>query len=185
MLVSLKQRGDTIVEVMIVLAILGSAIGISYATANRSLLNARQAQENAEAARIAQTQVEALYTPSHITNTADPNYLYKNHTFCMNSSGDVVDTFPASVNGVTQRNIAYNGTAPGDFPAACTNGLYHYSIRYNLKDDGINYYPQTTTDQHANDNFTVVVVWDDALGQGKDTVTLNYRIHPKVDRDDL
>lgn len=185
MLVRLKQRGDTIVEVMIVLAVLGSAIGISYATANRSLLNARQAQENAEAARIAQAQVEALYTPSHITTVGNPNYLYKNRTFCMDSSGNVVASFPASVNGVTQRNIAYDGTAPGDYPAACTNGLYHYSIRYNLKDDGINYYPQNTTDSHANDRFTVVVVWDDALGQGKDTVTLNYRIHPWIDRNDL
>ena len=41
-----NQRGDTIIEVLIVLAVLGLAIGITYATANRSILNARQAQES-------------------------------------------------------------------------------------------------------------------------------------------
>jgi hypothetical protein len=35
------------------------------------------------------------------------------------------------------------------------------------------------------DNFKVVVVWDDVLGQGRDTVTLTYRIHKPVPRDDL
>ncbi len=35
---ALRQRGDTIVEVMIVLAVLGLAIGIAYSTASRSLL---------------------------------------------------------------------------------------------------------------------------------------------------
>lgn len=58
--IKLRNRGDTIIEVMIVLAVLGLAIGIAYATANRSLLNARQAQENAQATALAQSQVEAL-----------------------------------------------------------------------------------------------------------------------------
>lgn len=56
----LSDHGDTIVEVMVVLAVLGLAISISYATANRSLLNARQAQENAQATELAQSQIEAL-----------------------------------------------------------------------------------------------------------------------------
>ena len=54
----LNQAGDTIVEVMIVLAVLGLAIGIAYAAANRSLENARQAQENAEAVQLATTEYE-------------------------------------------------------------------------------------------------------------------------------
>ncbi len=181
----LRQRGDTIVEVMIVLAVLGSAIGISYTTANRSLLNARQAQENAEAAKLAQAQLEALYVPAQVTNAADTaHYLYRSdaeHTFCMqfDSSGQAsIVNFPNTGNSKTQRNLDYD-SSPGDYPAACTQGIYHYSIRYNLRDDGINY------DASAGDTFTVVVVWDDALGQGKDTVTLTYRLHPPVERDDI
>ena len=174
----LTQTGDTIVEVMIVLAVLGSAIGLSYATANRSLLNARQAQENAEAARLAQSQIESLYTPSSITDPANANYLYKNSpavTFCMNGSGNKVTGFPAASEAVNQRDLAYSGNVAdtatdGDFPVGCHQGLYHYSIRY---------------DRDDNDKFTIVVVWDDALGQGRDTVTLTYRIHPQVQRNDI
>jgi|SRR5665213_1649297 len=59
-----RQAGDTIVEVMLVLAILGLAISISYATANRSLLNARQAQENSQATELVRSQLEALRTLS-------------------------------------------------------------------------------------------------------------------------
>ncbi|MFO0781874.1 MAG: type II secretion system protein [Candidatus Saccharimonadales bacterium] len=56
----LASRGDTIVEVMIVLAVLGMAISICYATANRSLTDSRQAQENSEASEIAISQIEQL-----------------------------------------------------------------------------------------------------------------------------
>jgi type II secretory pathway pseudopilin PulG len=171
----LRQRGDTIVEVMIVLAVLGSAIGISYTTANRSLLNARQAQENAEAARIAQTQVEALYTPSIITDPADSHFIYipSGRAFCMdNNDGDPPIKFSAASDGVAQKDINYiDFPQPSADPVKnCVQGLYHYSIRY---------------DAAQNNKFTVVVVWDDVLGQGKDTVTLTYRIYPPVQRDDI
>lgn len=55
-----SERGDTLVEVMIVLAVLGLAIGISYATANRSLLQAREAQENSQAVHRLEQQVELI-----------------------------------------------------------------------------------------------------------------------------
>lgn len=167
-----RQAGDTIVEVMIVLAILGSAIGISYTTASRSLLNARQAQENAEATKIAQSQIESLYTPSKITDPASTaQYLYVNgRTFCMSkNAGNVVTGFPAF--GGEQRDIP-DANYPDDDTTdkSCVKGRYHYSIRYNQAD---------------NDQFTVVVVWADVLGEGNDTVTMHYRIHPVWERDDL
>lgn len=150
MLAKLKQnnRGDTIVEVMIVLAVLGLAIGISYATANRSLLNARQAQENSQATELAQSQIEALRPLSSITDSHDPNYIYRNGLFCI-SGGNVVTTFSGS--DTTNYTI---------YPAACINGLYHLSVQHT-----------------ASDTFTVQVVWDDVLGQGQDNVTLVYRVH--------
>lgn len=54
------QRGDTIVEVIVVLAILGLALSISYATASQSLLNTRQAEEQAQATELLQAQIEVL-----------------------------------------------------------------------------------------------------------------------------
>ena len=81
----LSELGDTLVEVVIVLAVLGMAISISYATANRSLLNARQAQENAEATELVQSQVENLRRYSDITVPTDPNYVYDTTPFCFNA----------------------------------------------------------------------------------------------------
>ncbi len=152
----LTAGGDTIVEVMIVLAVLGMAIGISYATANRSLLNARQAQENSEATQIAQSQVEALRAFSGNDPTS-PNYIYLNSLFCINTSG----VAPVVATGFTGSNPTNYAIYP--LSRACNNGLYHVSINYG----GL-----------PNDTFTVQVIWDDVLGQGQDSVTLVYRVHP-------
>lgn len=163
----LRQRGDTIVEVMIVLAVLGSALGISYSTANKSLLNARQAQESAEAAKLAQSQVESLYILAAVTNDTDPNYIFNDgETFCV-SAGNLVK-FPGSVTPASvQRDLDYDA----DYPAACksADGLYHYSVKFT----------------GADHKFNIVVVWDDVMGEGRDTVNLSYRIYPKVERDDI
>lgn len=111
MLTRLKQnsRGDTIVEVMIVLAVLGLAIGISYATANRSLLNARQAQENSQATALVQSQVEALRTLSTDANQnifqAGPYCLTQNAPYTVTNSCDF---------GTIPYTIAITYAAPTD-----------------------------------------------------------------------
>ncbi|HVV66697.1 MAG TPA: LCCL domain-containing protein [Candidatus Saccharimonadales bacterium] len=86
----LTDAGDTIVEVMVVLAILGLAIGISYATANRSLLNARQAQESSQATEQVQSQVEALRTM-----VSNPN-VYSTPSFCLTPSGTTYSIQPSA-----------------------------------------------------------------------------------------
>ena len=72
-LLSLRQSGDTIVEVLIVLAVLGLAIGISYSTATKSLLATRQAQENTQATQLLQGQIERLYALSANASTVPDN----------------------------------------------------------------------------------------------------------------
>lgn len=79
----LTARGDTIVEVMIVLAVLGLAIGISYATANRSLRNARQAQENSQATLLVQSQIEALRT---LATAGNPQNIFQTGPYCLSQA---------------------------------------------------------------------------------------------------
>src|ERR1035437_6822003 len=55
-----SERGDTIIEVMIVLAVLSFAIIIGYSSANRSLADARQSEQNSYAAELAQSQIEQI-----------------------------------------------------------------------------------------------------------------------------
>jgi prepilin-type N-terminal cleavage/methylation domain-containing protein len=98
-----NNRGDTIIEVMIVLAVLGLAIGISYATANRSLLNARQAQENSQATALAQSQVEALRT---LAASGTPN-IFQSGPYCISQTTPYsVQTGAACNRGTIPYNIA-------------------------------------------------------------------------------
>ncbi len=68
------------VEVLICLAILGLAISISYTTANRSLLVARNAQEHSAALQYLNSQVELARA-----DATDAN-IYTSGTFCMDSA---------------------------------------------------------------------------------------------------
>ncbi|MEK7594126.1 MAG: type II secretion system protein [Patescibacteria group bacterium] len=136
----LQERGDTIVEVMIVLAVLGLAIGISYATANRALLQARQAQENTKATQLLQSQIEQLTTMTANKST-NPNYIFGAGPYCVSNQ--------AVVTG-----------------AACRGVDTYYDIDIT----------------QAGNLFTLTAKWDDVAGegndQGKDTVTLMYRLYP-------
>jgi type II secretory pathway pseudopilin PulG len=56
----LNQKGDTLVEVLIAIAIAAFAIGTSYAIANRSLQRAIAARERNEALNVAEAQISNL-----------------------------------------------------------------------------------------------------------------------------
>jgi prepilin-type N-terminal cleavage/methylation domain-containing protein len=144
------SRGDTIVEVMIVLAILGLAISICYATAHRSLLNARQAQENSIATDLAQSQIETIRA---LAGANDPaNNVFQAGPFCtyLNSGAYTV------VTPVTNPDTSYK--------TECTreNSLYQIAVRYD----------------NAANTFKVVITWPDVLGEGNDTVTQIYKVYP-------
>jgi prepilin-type N-terminal cleavage/methylation domain-containing protein len=132
---NLRERGDTIIEVMIVLAVLGLALGIAYATANRSLLNARQAQENSQATALVQSQVEALRALSKDTT----QNIYQVGPYCISQS--------------TPYTIVTG--------SSCQMGSVPYTLAIT----------------YTNPTFTVTATWDDVQGQGKDTVSLSYRVY--------
>jgi type II secretory pathway pseudopilin PulG len=57
---SLIQKGDTIIEVLIIMAIAGSALGAAYRITSQSSQKTRQAQERSEALQLAEEQLERL-----------------------------------------------------------------------------------------------------------------------------
>lgn len=154
MRLKLKQRGDTIVEVMIVLAVLGLAISICYATANRSLLNTRQAQENAEATELLRGQIEALRTVACSLAT-DPSchrpaaIITIGQSFCLEIKPD----------GTYQTKVI---PAP-DNGTLCNKGSVPYHMYIKLTDA-------------SSGTYTATAIWDSIQGGGKDTVTLTYRL---------
>ena len=55
-----SQRGDTIVEVLLAMAVVGLVLGVAYGITNRSVAIGRSAQERSEALKLAETQLELL-----------------------------------------------------------------------------------------------------------------------------
>lgn len=54
------DRGDTIVEVLLAIAVVSAVLGGAYVSANRSFNNTRQSQERGEASKLVEGQLERL-----------------------------------------------------------------------------------------------------------------------------
>jgi type II secretory pathway pseudopilin PulG len=63
-----NQKGDTIVEVMLALTVIGLSLGISFAIANRSTNVGLEARERSEALKLAESQLE--YMKNDLSNIA-------------------------------------------------------------------------------------------------------------------
>ncbi|HSX36786.1 MAG TPA: type II secretion system protein [Patescibacteria group bacterium] len=113
---SRDKRGDTIVEVLIALAILGLAFSISFATANRSLTVARNAEEHSEALQYLDSQVELARVDAGDTS------LYAGNQ-CM-------DTVANDVN--------YGKPVPTTSVICKINSLYNLSYTYSQAKDSNN-----------------------------------------------
>ena len=57
---TIKERGDTIIEVLMAMTIIGLTFAIGFNIANNGLQTGRAATERGEALKIAETQVEVL-----------------------------------------------------------------------------------------------------------------------------
>lgn len=121
----LNLRGDTIVEVMMVLAVLGLSFAISYATANRGLIQSRNAQEHSEALSILNSQIERMRTavaagtfnPATLTNSICFNDPDSNTPQNSLTSGSTVSASPRTDNLV----VGISGYKP-----ECNKDVYYY-----------------------------------------------------------
>ena len=148
-----ERAGDTIVEVMMSIAVVGAVLGAAYVAVNRAAQNNQQAAEHAEALGYAQAQVEQI---ANVVNGTTPGTLYSTsttlHCFNPNGSGVLYD-----IAGTTL-------TATSAYPSQCNKGLGaagFFSV-------GFQYVPATSV-------FKVSVFWPSATGSGVDQVTLEYQ----------
>lgn len=108
-----NENGETIIEVLITLTILAVILGLSYASAGRSLKASQTAQERTEAQYIAVSMIEAMKIWAQRNNT---------------------DVFPTTVSNLCFKTtlddirdqtdpITYNPASP-QFAEFCTQGRY-------------------------------------------------------------
>ncbi len=79
-----NNRGDTIVEVLLAIAVVSAVLGGAYVSANRSSNNTRQAQERSEASKLVEAQLEQLKQATQ----NDPTFftLPAATTYCLDGS---------------------------------------------------------------------------------------------------
>lgn len=154
-MISRRQSGDTIIEVLIALTVIAGVIGISYASASRSSNLGQQAQERAQGLLFVQQQIEYLRTKAPDLATPSENIFVADRQFCLASN---------TSQQIIIQTVATQCTVGAD-------GRYTLSIFYN---------PDvllTGGNSPDRGRFTVRASWN-RLGGGQDQVTLVYRLNP-------
>ncbi len=150
--VNVYQRGDTIVEVLIAIAIVSSVLGITYATMNRSLLLMRDNEERTAATKHAQSQIESIKAIWNQDESRITGPTSSGSGICV--TGDTVHSLPS---GVPSNDAS--GFNPAQYRAECTNGIYRMGARY---DD-------------ASGRLFVAVYWDSLASGQINQVTYYYK----------
>jgi prepilin-type N-terminal cleavage/methylation domain-containing protein len=146
-------RGDTLVEVLMSIAIVGAVIAGAYALASRSLAEGVSASEHSQAIKLAEAQVEALKSRSKdaagdlpkwdgtYNITSNPIPAAQNN-FCLDTTAISITAanWNPQKNGdttFTGNNLAA-GTGPNQYNPVCTSdggaggGAAKYFINVNL-----------------------------------------------------
>ncbi|CAN5448619.1 hypothetical protein BH10PAT3_BH10PAT3_8260 [soil metagenome] len=123
------QRGDTIVEVLIAMAVASSVLALTYVTMNRNLNITRASQERTEASKVVQGQIEALKART------DAGRTLVSDNFCIDATDGSEIELPPGIPNTTGSTPAAR-LAADDFskyinPLGVTedcvsSGLYHY-----------------------------------------------------------
>lgn len=168
-----NNKGDTIIEVLVCLAILGFVMTLAYTISSRSLQTIRRAQERVEALKIAEGQIELLKDLQKNNNyefirisdrTTGPN---NDDPFCINPSTGAVTEFnvpPDTWNAdLSIDNLGY--------PAGCKD--------LSATGTGTGFYNIAVVPPESADGgpFKVYVRWLRAGGGVNDQVTMEYRLY--------
>lgn len=161
----LKEKGDTIVEVLISLAILTLALGGAYYTADTSYRNDRASQEHSQALTVAQTQLEDLRSYIYSSNSDTFN---QNDEGCFQIQNNTIEPNTSST-----CYIPINSTTvyPTQQDCLAAGAIYCYDVKISGPTDS---YIGTTTMPITVSRYEIDVNWE-ALGGGTDVVTLYYR----------
>jgi type II secretory pathway pseudopilin PulG len=166
-------RGDTIVEVLIAMAVLGLVLTSAFAISNRSYATGISARERSEALEIAESQLELLRVASNsaddslldMTNPADPTL------FCIDSGATILDRIDFDF-GVTVEETQ-GLIDPINYPVGCqigTDNRYKVSIEET---------PLLDINGVATEGkiFSVRVRWQSIVGNIIDEVNHEYRTY--------
>ena len=132
----LTSRGDTIVEVLISIAIVGAVLAGAFVSASRSLTATRQSQERGEALKLVEGQLERLKS---LADTNTPPSVYSvSSPFCITDTNAFNTSPPCTI---TTLGVRYDLTVErsgntfsvfADWDKAGGNGREQVKITYKI-----------------------------------------------------
>lgn len=147
-----NEAGDTIVEVLIAVTVIGLSIGLAYGVANRSLKTARQSQERTEAVKLAEGQTEQLKALSYRDDASDGGIFNTGQTYCL-QNGSKIPSGGLNIGSLDDDDLS-------KYHADCVDGLYHIAVV-----------------PASDNNFDVYVRWFGFGQLDKEQVKISYRLY--------
>lgn len=160
-----NQKGDTILEVLICIAVLSFIMSASFALANRSSATNRQSAERGEAFKTTESQMERLKQYLSTVTTVD-QLPPSGSKFCMKADNTPTTTIVGTV------------ATPADFQAAitvnaeysvCKTGEFYYTYLQRGPDVSLGI---------GDNTFVSYTRWENASGKGIDQATMVHRLYP-------
>jgi Tfp pilus assembly protein PilV len=179
-----NNKGDTIVEVMLCIAIVAAVITGAYALASHSLQEGVAASEHGEAIKLAQGQVEALKFRHKASRPATWDTYFTKPTGANKAQNFCLDTTAATETnaaGIVQANWKpqINGTAtfdPTKLQTGAANYLDNAAHTQCVQGNG-KYFINITIPAAASPSptYLVTVRWNPAGGEVQSQTQLFYR----------
>jgi len=172
-----NSYGDTIVEVLIATAIAAFAIGISYATAERSLRQAIAAREQNQALNTLQNQIADL----RLRFRLDPNFDNKFAKpavsgYCLDNNINLTPGPPQPVGWIYPNTTGITDSTP--LTTKLSGGAYDKNCK--STDGGADYYINITTSKygaHPNSTLYQLTVRWNRLGGGLNKTSLYFKLN--------
>lgn len=160
------QAGDTIVEVLICVAILGGVLGGAYAIANQNTRINLGNQDRLSATKVAEGQLELLkgYASQSPIQAIDID-----GTFCMyldTTTNPARPQIATTTSGDTKCRLSAASLATATEPS------YAVAIE---KEGGIE--TASTSAVQIGQKYTITVSWDSYNSSGRDNVTYSYGVY--------
>lgn len=156
-----SSKGDTIIEVLISIAVISAVISGTFTILNRSVIQGRQAQERVEATKLASQQIERIKSIAPTYNDATTptalNALSSNN-YCIATDRKIYTLSSGSIAPLANND---------DFTKYNANCVM--SSRYHV---GV-----VVTGTSPDYNLAITVRWNTLGASDRSETKLNYKIH--------
>lgn len=123
-----KQHGDTLIEVLLAMTVIGLVLSASFGIANRAAQTGRAAQERTEALKLAESQLELIKAYIKDTSGGDNVESHSFSSFCIDMTAPAAGAEAVNSTSSECRNIDVDGNSGGFYNVEIVNNADTYEI---------------------------------------------------------